>query len=98
MTLTSKQRAYLKSLASTESALFTVGKSGVSPEVTQSVEELFHTHELIKGSVLKTCAEDVRQVADMIAGRTHSVTVQTIGRKIVLYKPFPEDPEIVLPK
>ena len=97
MTLTSKQRAYLKGLASTDSPLFTVGKGGVSPEVTQSVEELFHTHELIKGNVLKSCPEDVRQVADTIAGRTHAVTVHTIGRKIVLYKPFPEEPEIELP-
>ena len=74
-----------------------MGKGGVSPEVTQSVEELFHTHELIKGSVLKTCAEDVRAVAEKLSERTHALTVQTIGRKIVLYKPFPEEPEIELP-
>ena len=98
MTLSSKQRAYLKGLASVLSASFQVGKNGVTPEVTQSVEELFHTHELIKGTVLKTCEGDLREIADTIASRTHAVTVHTIGRKIVLYKPFPEEPEIILPK
>lgn len=98
LTLTSKQRAYLKGLASEEESLFQVGKAGVTPQVTAMVEELFHTHELIKGTVLKSCEEDLREVAQMIAERTHAVRVHTIGRKIVLYKPFAEEPEIVLPK
>ena len=98
MNLTSKQRAYLKSLASHEDAMFQIGKAGITPEAVQSVSELFHTHELIKGTVLKTCDEDLRSLAETLAGRTRSTCVQVIGRRVVLYKPFDEEPEIVLPK
>ena len=97
MKLTSKQRAYLKSLASHLDAAFQIGKAGVTPEVVQSVSELFHTHELVKGSVLKTCDTDLRELAETLAGRTRSTAVQVIGRRVVLYKPYEEDPEIVLP-
>lgn len=98
MTLTSKQRAYLKGLASVEDALFQIGKAGITPQVTQSVTELFSTHELIKGTVLKSCTEDLREIAARLSERTRSVPVQVIGRKIVLYKPFSKDPEIQLPE
>ena len=96
--LTSKQRAYLKGLAANLAPLFQIGKAGVTPEAVRSVSELFHTHELIKGSVLKSCEEDLRSITDTLAGRTRSAGVQIIGRKIVLYKPFDKDPEIILPK
>lgn len=97
MNLTSKQRAFLKSLAANLDATFQIGKAGVTPEAVQSVSELFHTHELVKGAVLKTCDDDLRILADALAGRTRATLVQVIGRKVVLYKPFDEDPEIVLP-
>ena len=98
MTLTSKQRAYLKSLAANLNSEFQIGKAGVTPEVAENIRELFNNRELIKGTVLKSCEEDLRSICDTLAGRTRSTGVQVIGRKIVLYKPFPEEPEIVLPK
>lgn len=98
MKLTSKQRAYLKSLAANLDATFQIGKAGVTPEAVQSVSEMFHTRELLKGTVLKTCDVDLRELAETLAGRTRSTAVQVIGRRVVLYKPFDEDPEIVLPK
>ena len=98
MTLTSKQRAYLKSLASDLEPVFQIGKSSVSPEVTNAIAETFNTHELIKVTVLKNCLEDVKEVAITVSERTRSELVQVIGRKFVLYKPFKDDPKIVLPK
>ena len=56
--MTSKQRAYLKGLASTMTPLFQIGKSNVTPEVTAAIEEAFNTHELIKISVLKKVHDD----------------------------------------
>ena len=85
MTLTSKQRAYLKSLAADLDPVFQIGKATV-------------THELIKVTVLKNCTEEVSNVAIMISERTRSELVQVIGRKFVLYKPFKDNPKIVLPK
>ncbi len=96
--MTSKQRAYLMSLASTLNPVFQVGKSSVTPEVTDAILEAFNTRELIKIAVLKNCFDDPRGIAEMIAERTHSQVVQVIGKKIVLYKPDKKNPKIVLPK
>lgn len=95
--MTSKQRAYLKGLAMNIDPIFQVGKGSVSPELVAAVEESFQTHELIKLAVLKNCFDDPREIADMIAGRTHSQVVQVIGKKIVLYKPDKDKPKIILP-
>ena len=46
--MTSKQRAYLKGLASTMEPVFQIGKSSLTPEVTEAVAEAFHNRELIK--------------------------------------------------
>ena len=96
--MTSKQRAYLKSLASNLNPIFQVGKSSLTPEFTKAIEEAFNTKELIKIAVLKNCFEDPNEIAQVVAERTHSQVVQVIGKKIVLYKPDKKNPKIELPK
>ena len=98
MTLTSKQRAYLKGLAADLEPVFQIGKATVTPEITSAIAETFNTHELVKITVLKNCLADVKEVANTVAERTRSDLVQVIGRKFVLYKPFKDDPKIILPK
>ena len=95
--MTSKQRAYLKSLAMKEEAVFQIGKSNLTPEVTAAVGECFNTREIVKVNVLKNSSDDVMEMAQALADRTGSQLVQVIGRKIVLYKPFKE-PVIKLPR
>ncbi len=96
--MTSKQRAYLKSLASTLDPVFQVGKSSLTPEITEAVSECFNRNELIKIAVLKNCMDDPRAIAEVLGERTHSQVVQVIGKKIVLYKPDRENPKIQLPQ
>ena len=96
--LTSKQRAHLKSLASTLNPIFQIGKSSLTPEITEAIGEAFHNSELIKVAVLKNCLDDPRQIAEALASRTHSTVVQVIGKKIVLYKPDKDKPKIILPR
>lgn len=94
--MTSKQRAYLKSLASTLNPIFQVGKSSLTPEFVTAIDEAFNTKELLKIAVLKNCLDDPAEIAQTIAERTHSQVVQVIGKKIVLYKPDRKNPKIVL--
>lgn len=96
--MTSKQRAYLKGIAMKSDTIFQIGKASVTPEIVEAVLELFNTHELIKIAVLKNCADDTKEIATVVAERTHSQIVQVIGKKIVLYKPFKKNPKIILPK
>ena len=84
--MTTKQRAYLKSLAMTMDPIFQIGKNSMTPQLTKAVAEALQARELIKISVLKNCADDPRELADMMAERTKSQVVQVIGKKIVLYK------------
>lgn len=96
--MTSKQRAYLKSLASKLEPMFQVGKSSLTPELTTAIGEAFNNNELIKVAVLKNCTDDPREIAQMAAERTRSQVVHVIGKKFVLYKPDKDKPKIQLPK
>lgn len=96
--MTSKQRAYLKGLAMTTEPIFQIGKSSLTPEVTEAVGEAFNTRELIKITVLKNCLDDPKAIAQILAERTHSQVVQVIGKKIVLYKESKDHKKIELPK
>lgn len=95
--MTSKQRAYLKGLAMTMDPIYQVGKASLSPELIEGIREAIDKRELIKVSVLKNCADDPREIAEIIAERTRSEVVQVIGKKIVLYKESKENKKIELP-
>ena len=86
MELNSKQRAYLKGLASVLEPVLQIGKGSLTPEVTESVAEAFNNRELVKITVLKNCFDNPKELASVLAERTHSTVVQVIGKKIVLYK------------
>ena len=96
--MTTKQRAYLKSLAMTMEPIFQVGKNSITPELVGAVSEALAARELIKISVLKNCADDPKELAQILAERTRSQVVQVIGKKIVLYKESKEHKKIELPK
>ncbi len=97
--MTSKQRAYLKSISSTYESIFQIGKSSITPEICAAVDEALTARELIKLSVLKNCADDPNEIARVLAERTRSQTVHVIGKKIVLFRQNTkkEDRKIKLP-
>ncbi len=97
--MTSKQRAYLRSLAMKEDAILFIGKESLTPENTKNIDEALARRELIKISVQKNCDGDIHNIAEVAAERTHAVVVQVIGRKIVLYREGKdENKRIVLPR
>lgn len=64
----------------------------------RSVDEAFNTRELLKVKVLDGAPVEVREGADALAAGLAGVhVVQTIGRTAVLYRAFPDEPEIELP-
>ena len=98
--LNSKERAFLKSIAMTTEPIFQIGKSALTPEITEAVEEAIAKRELVKISVLQNCLDDPHEMAEALAARTHSEVVQVIGKKIVLYRPAKEEKnrKILLPR
>ena len=96
--MTSKQRAYLRSLSANIDPLFQIGKSSLTPEFTNAIIETFQNKELIKIAVLKNCADDPKEIANILAERSGSQVVQVIGKKMVLYKENKDNKQIILPK
>lgn len=96
--MTTKQRAYLKSLAMTMDPIYQIGKSALTPEITQGVSDALEARELIKINVLKNCMEETSVLAQILSERTHSEIVQVIGKKIVLYRESKDKKKIILPE
>lgn len=94
--MTSKQRAYLRSMAMMMEPVFRVGKGSVSPEMVEAISEALEARELIKVSVLKNCVNDPWDIANTIAERTRSEVVQVVGKKIVLYRESKTKKKIIL--
>ena len=98
--MTSKQRSYLKGLAMNIDPIFQIGKSSLTPEITNAIAEALEARELIQITILKNCADDGNSIASILSERTRSEVVQVIGRKIVLYKQAKDETKrkIALPK
>ena len=96
--LTSKQRAFLRSQAHSLKPVVQIGAGGLTPAVLESIREAFNQRELLKVKVLESAPEGAREMGAAIVETLENVHVpQTIGRTVVLYRPFPKDPEIKLP-
>ena len=91
--LTSKQRAFLRSLAMNEDTILMIGKGGMS-----DADDALTARELIKGKVLETADLSPREAAEQIALETAAEVVQVIGSKFVLFRRNPDEPKIELPK
>ncbi len=86
MSLTSKERAYLRSLAVNEPTIMQVGKDGITDNLVKTVSDALEARELIKLSVLENSEESPRSAAEALAEATGADVVCTIGRKMVLYR------------
>lgn len=98
MPLTSKQRAQLRGLASTEDTIIHIGKGDISENIIKQTADALKARELIKGKVLENSMLSPREAAEALASETKSEVVQVIGSKFVLYKRNEKDPKIELVK
>lgn len=96
--LTSKQRAYLKSLANGIDTILIIGKGDISDEIIKQACDAINKRELIKGKVLESSSLTAEQTAQDIAQRINAQVVQVIGSKFILYKMNEKEPKIVLPR
>ncbi len=84
--MTSKQRAYLRSLATAIQPIFQVGKGEITDNMTEQIGNALEARELIKVKVLENSMYSPRDAADIIAEATGADVVTVIGTKFVLYK------------
>ena len=84
--ITGKQRAYLRSLANKVPSIFQIGKEGISDNLVKQLSDALTARELIKIHVLENCELAPREASDELSDILGAIPVQTIGRKIVLYR------------
>ncbi len=96
--ITSKQRAYLKSLAQKINSTFQVGKNGVTDTLINDLQNALEANELIKITLLNTIPGEKRELAEEITEKTSSEFVQLIGNKLTIYKQSVNNPTIELPR
>lgn len=95
--LTSKQRAYLRSMAATQDTIFQVGKGGIGDNMCEQISNALEARELIKLRVLDSCDYNAREAAAIIAEAVSADVVQVIGTRFVLYRESEEHKKIELP-
>ncbi len=84
--ITSKQRAYLRSLANGLQPIFQIGKGGITDVLIEQLANALEARELIKVHILETAFLDVKPACNEIAQRLGAEPIQAIGSKFVLYK------------
>ncbi len=84
--LTSKERADLRSQATTIDTTLMVGKGGVTEAVIAEAENQLITRELVKGKVLEGAMMTPREVCDEVCEATGAEGVAVIGTKFVIYR------------
>ena len=95
--MTSKQRAYLRSLAHSLDTIFQVGKGGSGDNMCEQISNALEARELIKQRVLENCDYSAREAAEIIAEEVGAEVVQVIGTKFVLYRESSDKKKIILP-
>lgn len=96
MSLSGKQKNYLRGLAHNINPVITIGNNGLSEAVLNELENALSHHELLK---IKLPAGDKSTRTGLVAticAKTNSIPVQMIGRVGVVYREA-EEPKIALP-
>ena len=97
MSLTTKQRQFLKGLAHHLSPVVMLGGNGLTEGVLAEIDNALNHHELIKVKIAGADREVKQLIIDAIVRETKAVNVQTIGHILVLYRQS-DDKKITLPK
>lgn len=97
MTLSNKQKQFLKGQAHSLKPVVLLGSNGLTEGVVVEIQSALEIHELIKVKVPTDDRETKKLTFDAIVRETGATKLQTIGHTIVLYRQSPEK-KIQLPR
>ncbi|MFC3032234.1 ribosome assembly RNA-binding protein YhbY [Pseudoalteromonas fenneropenaei] len=97
MTLSNKQKQFLKGLAHDRKPVVLLGANGLTEGVLAEIDSALNIHELIKVKVPTEDREVKQLIIDAIVRETKAFKVQTIGHVLVLYRQS-EEKKIQLPR
>jgi RNA-binding protein len=88
--LSSRQRAELRAKAHHLQATVHIGHQGITPTLTQSLDDVLRTTELVKVQFSKNADVKTKDAANELARVVSADVVQVIGRTATLYRENPE--------
>jgi len=89
------QKQYLKALAHSHKAVVQIGKDGLTDSAVAEVRAALLAHELIKVRLMRP--PDKQALARELGERADAALCELIGHTVILYRPHPKEPHIVLP-
>jgi RNA-binding protein len=98
MKLTNNQKKYLRSMAHDLKPFVMIGQHGLSGSVVNELESTLLKHELLKIKLRVSDRKEKQQIVDKIILLSKAVLVQVIGGVLVIYRPFEDNPNIILPR
>ena len=75
-----------------------IGQHGLSDSVVNELESTLLKHELLKIKLRVSDRKVKQQIVDKIILLSKAVLVQVIGGVLVIYRPFEDNPNIILPR
>ena len=96
--MTGKERRYLRALAHRLSPVVIVGQRGLSDSVVRQIDGALIDHELIKVRIGSESPIRRDEACEVLSQRTGCAVAGSVGRVLILYRPHPEQPRIVLPE
>lgn len=97
VTLTGKQKSHLRGLAHSLEPVVQLGRQGLTAAVLREIDGALSAHELIKVKLPKSDEAEPDLLQAMIETELGASCAAHIGRLLVLYRPHPQKPRIVLP-
>ena len=97
MTLSNKQKQFLKGLAHSRKPVVLLGSNGLTEGVVVEISNALDIHELIKVKVPTEDRETKSLIFEAIVRETGAIKLQTIGHIIVLFRQSDEK-KIELPR
>lgn len=97
MSLTNKQKQFLKAKAHELKPVILLGGNGLTEGVVAEIEVALNFHELIKIKVPTEDREEKNLIMDAIVRETKADKVQVIGKTLVLFR-HSDDKKIQLPR
>ena len=94
--ITSKQRAYLRSLSQNLDTIFQIGKGGITDETCKQISNALEARELIKARVLEKSGYTAKEAAAVIAEAVGCDVVSCVGTRFVFYKESEKKKRIVI--
>ena len=94
MALTSKQRAYLRSMANTYEPIVYIGKDGITPNLSKQAWDALEARELIKCQVLRNVPYETREACDLLCNQVYADPVLCVGNRFIIYRRARKDSKI----